>query len=89
MRRLSNSSTQIAKPTRFRERYSITRLPQKTAAIMALPRRLPIAPHYSKLRNLQVATIALRSVAKPMNTGEIALRNQLGFCIQPMLYVAP
>jgi hypothetical protein len=56
---------------------------------MALPRRPPYAPHYSKLRNLQVATIALRSVAKPMNTGEIALRNQLGFCIQPMLYVAP
>ena len=26
---------------------------------------------------------------KPMNSGEIALGNQLGFCIQPMLYVAP
>jgi len=23
-----------------------------------------------------------------MNTGEVALGNQLGFCIQPMLYVA-
>ena len=24
-----------------------------------------------------------------MNTDQVALRNQLGFCIQPMLYVAP